>query len=597
MMYGWNGQILRIDLTREESRREEVDRSFLEDYIGGRGLGAKILLQEVPPKTNPLGQENKMVIAVGPLTRTKVPTSGRVSISTKSPLTNTIFDSNGGGFFGASLKGAGFDALILEGEAQRPLSISITEEGASFHEASKLWGEGTKETRAQLIQEHGKAYQSLIIGPAGENRVKFSSISINGERSLGRGGVGAVLGQKRVKAISVKGNKRPKIYDEDRFEFINYEAQKWLKASPLTSMALPTFGTSMLVNLINEAGLLPTKNFQYTQFEEAPSISGETLAKTILEGNEACYNCPLRCSRKTKTKREEGHGPEYETIGLLGSNLGIGDIEAIAELNYLCNDLGLDTISAGATISCLMEMAEKDLIDYPISFGEIEKTREILKKVAYRQDIGEELAEGSRAFARRYNASDYAMEVKGLELPSYDPRGMKGQGLGYITSNRGACHLRGNMLGPEVLGLPKMMDRFASKGKSGILITLQNFNAVIDSLIVCKFMTFAVGEEFFARILSAVTGVERSQQDLLDCGDRIWNLERIYNIKAGFTREDDTLPRRFKREPGSGPSSKEVFEEESMLEEYYRSRGWDSHGVPKEDKLKRLGLGGVLGNV
>lgn len=593
-MYGWNGQILRINLTEEVSNKEEIEKSILEDYIGGRGLGAYLLSQEVPPESNPLGEESKMILAVGPLTRTKTPTSGRMSISTKSPLTNTIFDSNGGGFFGASLKGAGYDAIILEGESKRPLSISITEEGAVFHDASNLWGKGIQESQSMLIKEHGKAFQSLIIGPAGENLVKFSSISINGNRSLGRGGVGAVLGQKKVKSISVRGSKETAIYSQERFDFINYEAQKWLKASPLTSMALPTFGTSMLVNLINEAGLLPTKNFQLTQFEGASAIAGETLKKTILLRNEACYRCPLRCSRRTKTERGEGHGPEYETIGLLGSNLGIGDIRAIAELNYLCNDLGLDTISSGGTISCLMEMAERNLLDYPISFGDVESVEDLLKKIAYRQDIGDELAEGSRAFAKQYNASEYAMEVKGLELPSYDPRGMKGQGLGYITSNRGACHLRANMLGPEVLGLPKMMDRFASQGKSGILINLQNFNAIIDSFVVCKFLTFAIGEEFFARLLSAVTGVERSQQDLLDIGERIWNLERIYNLRAGFTRKDDALPQRFKREFGSGPCSKEVFEEESMLEEYYRSRGWDREGAPTEEKAKRLGLGGVL---
>lgn len=592
MIYGWSGQLLRVNLTEKKSTVEEIDKNLLEDYIGGRGLGAWILSQEVAPETNPLEEENKMVFAVGPLNRTEVPTSGHMSISTKSPLTGTLFHSHSGGFLGSSLKGAGFDAVILEGESKRPLSLCITEKGATFHDASNLWGQEVKEVSSILKKEYDKAFESLIIGPAGENLVKFASISINGDLSFGRGGVGAVLGKKRVKTISVLGNKRPEIDDQERFSFFLYEAEKWLKASPLTSMALPTFGTSMLVHLINKGGLLPTENFQLTQFEEASAISGERLKSTIFIGQKACYNCPIGCIRRTKTESEEGYGPEFDTIGLLGSNLGIGDIRAIAKLNYLCNDLGLDTISAGGTISCLMEMVERGLLDYPISFGDIEKTGELLKKIAYRQDIGDELAEGSKAFARKYNASEYAMEVKGLEIPSYDPRGMKGQGLGYITSNQGACHLQANMLGPEVLGLPKMMDPLASIGKSGILIHLQNLNAMIDSLIVCKSLTFAMGEEFFSRILSAVTGVERTQQDLLDIGERIWNLEKIYNLRAGFTREDDTLPLRFKREPGTGPSSNEVFPEESMLEEYYRSRGWDHQGIPGEEKLKRLGLGG-----
>ncbi len=596
-MYGWTGKLLRVNLTENTTTSEDISKNVLENYLGGRGLGTKIIFDEINPKVNPLSSENKLVFAVGPLSKTKVPTSGRMSLSTKSPLTGTIFDSNAGGFWGAVLKGTGYDAVVIEGQSETPVRLVIEEDNCKIKDANNLWGKGIRFTDKHLNEEEEGSFQNLMIGPAGENQVKFASISVNGKRSLGRGGVGAVMGAKKLKAVSVSGNKKVEIADEEKFEFVNYELNKWIKANPLTSEAMPKFGTSMLVNLVNEAGALPTRNFTETQFEMAENISGEMLTDKILQKNSGCYNCPIRCERRTKTKNEEGHGPEYETVGLMGSNLGVGDIEAVAEFNYLCNDLGLDTITTGGTISCLMEMADKDIIEYDISFGETEKIKRLIEKIAYQEGIGEELARGPREFAQSHDAGELAMEVKGLVLPAYDPRGLKGRGLGYITSNRGACHLRGNMLGPELLGVPKMIDRFQSKGKSGLLINQQNFVAIIDSLVLCQFLTFAVGEEFIARVLSAVTGVEKTQQDLLDMGERIWNIERIFNLNAGFRREDDSLPLRFLKETGSGPASDQVFEQEVMLDEYYRSRGWNNQGVPTEEKLKELGLEGIDINV
>lgn len=596
-MYGWMGKVIRINLNNKEITIEELDKKLSEEYIGGRGFGTKVIFEEVPADTDPLGPENKLVFAVGPLTRTKVPTSGRFSLSTKSPLTNTIFDANAGGFWGPVFKSAGYDMLIIEGQAETPVHIVIDNDEISIRDGRTLWGKGIQDTDKLLTTSLGKGYQHMAIGPAGENLVKIATISVNAHRALGRGGVGAVMGSKKVKAISVKGNKQPEINAPEKFQFMMYETDKWIKANPLTSRAFPAFGTSVLVNLINDAGALPTRNFQQTQFEDADKISGEAIAKKILVKNDACYNCPLRCSRKTRTSKMEGYGPEYETVGLMGSNLGISDIEAIAEMHYISNDLGIDTISTGGTISCLMEMSERGLIDYQINFGDIEKTKELMYKIAHREGIGDELAEGSKRFAENYGAVQYAMQVKGLELPAYDPRGMKGRGLGYATSNRGACHLRGYMIGPEILGVPKMLDRFSPVGKSGFLINQQDFFAVVDSLVICKFVTLAVGEEFFARLFSTVTGVERSQQDLLDTGERIWTLERIYNLKAGFTKDDDVLPRRFLEEKGTGPAANQVFEQDIMLREYYRSRGWDENGVPTSAKLKELGLEGVDVNV
>ncbi len=593
-MYGWMGKIIRINLNTREISREKLDKKLSEEYIGGRGFGTKIVYEEIPVNIDPLGADNKLVFAVGPLTGTKVPTSGRFSLSTRSPLTKTIFDSNAGGFWGPVFKSAGYDMLIIEDKSETPVHIVIENDEIAIKEADELWGKGIKETDKVLQKTLGKGFQNMMIGPAGENLVKIATISVNGHRSFGRGGVGAVMGSKKLKAISVKGNQQPKIYDPEKFEFMIYETDKWIKANPLTSSAFPSFGTGVLMNLVNDAGALPTRNFQQTQFENADKISGEAIAEKILVKNDACYNCPLRCGRRTKTKSEDGYGPEYETAGLMGANLGISDIEAIAEMHYLSDDLGLDTISLGGTISCLMEMSEKGKIDYNLRFGDIEKTKELMYKIAAREGIGDELAEGSKKFAEKYDAGKYAMQVKGLEIPAYDPRGMKGRGLGYITSNRGACHLRGYMIGPEILGIPKMLNRFNPVGKSGFLINQQDFFAVVDSLVICKFVTLAVGEEFFARLLSTVTGVEKSQQDLLDIGEKIWTLERLYNLKAGFTEEDDVLPRRFLEEKGTGPAADQVFEQDIMLAEYYRCRGWDKKGVPTPEKLEELGLEGGI---
>lgn len=592
-MYGWMNKVLYVNLSTETIWEEKLPEGMYHTYIGGRGLGTKILYDRLKPGIDPLSEDNIVVIAVGPLTKTDVPTSGRMSLSTKSPLTNTIFDSNAGGYWGPMLKASGYDALIIQGASRKPVYLSINEEKVEIKEACSIWGKGTKETDEILAGKEGKRAQNLMIGQAGENLVRIASISVNAHRSLGRGGVGAVFGSKNLKAISVQGNRSPAIADQEKMDFINYEYKKWLKASPLTSEAMPTFGTSMLVNLINQAGALPTNNFQKTQFSFAEDISGEAMAHTILEKNTACYNCPIRCGRKTRTRKAGGHGPEYETVGLLGSNLGIKDLEAIAEMNYLCNDFGLDTISTGGVLSCLMEMVEKKYLEYPIQFGDAEKARELIQKIAFRDGLGDQLAEGAKIFASSLGHPELAMEVKGLVIPAYDPRAMKGRGLGYITSNRGACHLRGNMLGPELLGIPKMVDRFSSIGKSGLLINQQNFVAIIDSLVVCQFATFAVGEEFFARIYAAITGDEKSPQDLLDLGERIWNMERLFNLREGFTREDDRLPARFLQESASGPAAGQVFEQDTMLQEYYRSRGWDEFGIPTEAKLQELGLEGV----
>jgi aldehyde:ferredoxin oxidoreductase len=400
------------------------------------------------------------------------------------------------------------------------------------------------------------------------------------------------MGSKNLKAIVVEGKQKNRPADPDQFKFMLYETGKLLKASPLTSQALPEFGTAVVMNVINEIGALPTRNFQQSQFEGADKISGEEITDTILVKNQACWACPISCTRITKTKSgQEGEGPEFESAWAFGAQCGIDDLEVITEANYLCNDLGLDTISMGNTIGCAMELAEKGLMDNELGFGQANKLLGLIQDTAHRHGIGAEMAEGSYRMAEKHGASELSMSVKKLEMPAYDPRGMQGQGLVFATGNRGACHETGNMLGPEVLALPRLIDRFATQGKAGIVSVHQHSAAVIDSLVYCKFANMAVAEEFFARTLSAVTGEHFTADDLMMVGERVWTLERLYNLREGFTKADDTLPKRMLNEPVSeGPSEGFTVKLDPMLKEYYAFRGWDQYGVPKPEKLKELSL-------
>ncbi len=590
-MNGWTGRILRINLTDQKINIEEPGHDSYSRFLGGRGLGCHILWQEVGPPTDPLAPENKLIFLTGPLTGTQVPTSGRFTVTSKSPLTGTVFDSNSGGIWGVRLKKAGYDGLIIEGKAAKPVYILINEKEVVLKDAQKLWGLNVPDTTGAVTGAEGRGYSVACIGPAGENRVKISCIMNDNTRALGRGGLGAVMGSKLLKAIAVKGVQKIRPADPEKLAFILYETNKWIKANPITSQGLPEFGTPVLVNLMNECGIFPSFNFQESQFPDAENISGEAVAEKILVGKKGCYGCPIKCTRLTQTKNDSGEGPEYESIWALGPQCGINDLEAVAEANYLCNRLGLDTISVGVTIGCAMEMAAKKLVDADIRFGDAAKLSSLIEDIAYRRGLGQELAEGSRAFARKYGGQQFAMQVKGLELPAYDPRGVQGMGLGFATSNRGGCHLRAYMVGPEILGVPKMVDRFSTEGKAGLTIFYQNLNAAMDSLIICRFTGLTVSEEYFARLLSAVTGADFQPQDLHTVGERIWNLERMYNLREGFSSADDTLPERLLKEPVQhGPSKGHVVYLDRMLRDYYRFRGWDVQGVPTAKKLSELGL-------
>ncbi len=589
-MQGWMGKILLIDLTNQKKNSYQLPPELYHEFLGGRGLGVRLFFYFMDQlKVPPLNPDNLLIFATGPLTATVVPTSGRMTLTTRSPLTGTIFDSNAGGFFGPALKGAGYDALLIRGRAEKLTRLQINEGECQFINCDDLKHRPTGDTWQYLKQKLPR-YEHLYIGPAGENKVKFATVAVGKNRTLGRGGLGAVLGSKNLKALSITGSQEPEIADYDKTEQIKEKSLTYLQESSLTSSRLEDFGTAMLVNLSNEAGILPTKNFQETQFVQADNISGEQLTASMESSSGSCFNCPIACARKIATDEGEKSGPEYESIGLLGPNLAISDPDKITELNHICNELGLDTISTGSVIACLMELSEKGYSDHSFSFADHSGLENLLKKIAFRQGLGASLAEGSLEFAREMGHPELAMQVKKLDIPAFDPRGMKGQALGYITSNRGACHLRASMLNIEMLGLPERIDRFSEQGKASLLIQQQDLNAILDSLIVCKFTLFALAEGFYREMLEAVTGLEFAAAEFYLLGARIWNLEKIYNLAVGFRKKDDTLPARFKNEEGSGPLRGEVVVEEKMLADYYQLRGWDSEGFPLQETLEELKL-------
>lgn len=591
MPFGWNGKLLRVNLDHKSTREENIDEEILKRWLGGRGLGVALLAREVPPSPHPPGRENKLIFSAGPVTGTIAPGSGRFSLTARSPLTGTISDCNAGGIWGIMLKRCGFDAVIIEGCCSKPSYLVLAEGTCSLMDAGDIWGMDIPSACSALKKRHGEESSIAAIGPAGENGVLLASVGTGDGRALGRGGLGSVMGGKNIKAVVLNGRRKINIADRQKYDYFLYEANKWIKANPITSQGLPEFGTPVLVNLFNEMGVLPTCNFQRSYFDTAYKISGEAIAERATVKKTGCPGCPVRCTRVTRGRSGQGHGPEYETVWSMGPQCGIDDLDTIIEANQLCNKLGMDTISAGVTIGCAMELAGEGCLEDAPRFGDRDGLLEMIKKMACREGVGNLLADGSRRLALSLGRPELAMQVKGLEIPAYDPRGLQGMGLAFATSNRGACHLRAYMVGIEVLGIPKRVDRFSTGGKAGLTIFNQNVNAAVDSLSFCRFISLAVSEEYYARLLSAVTGERFQTQDLHLAGERIWNLERIYNLRCGFTKADDCLPLRLTGEPVcEGPSKGHTVKLDEMLAEYYRFRGWDEKGVPTSRKTAQLGL-------
>ncbi|MFA6505808.1 MAG: aldehyde ferredoxin oxidoreductase family protein [Treponemataceae bacterium] len=597
-MFGYQGKVLRIDLTKGSIKSESLDIEKAKKYIGGRGLGTALITKEIDPTIDALSPANKLMFVTGPLTGTPTPTGGRYMAVTKSPLTGTIASSNSGGFFGAELKFSGWDAIIIEGKAASPKYVTIEDDKVEIKDAGDLWGKVVSETTDILEQRHGAKHRVVTIGPAGEKLSLLAAIMNDRWRAAGRSGVGAVMGSKNLKAIVVKGSGKVAVADETKLKEAFTRCMKKIKENGVTGSGLPTYGTAVLVNIINENGVFPTNNFKTGVFPAADELSGETLAAKYLKKKDPCFRCPIACGRYCEIDDIKGGGPEYETIWAFGSDCGISDLGEVIKANYWCNEMGLDTISAGATLAAAMELYERGLIkksefgDGPeLKFGNVDSIVEWTKRMGTATGLGAKLALGSYRLGEMYGAPEVSMTVKKQELPAYDPRGIQGHGIQYATSNRGGCHVRGYMISPEILGLPEKLDRFALDGKSNWTKIFQDFTAAIDSVGLCLFTSFAMNADDYADLYNAVCGTSITGADFITSGERIWNLERVFNQRAGIGPEQDTLPKRLLNDPlPEGPSAGWTHKLDKLLPEYYKLRGWGTDGIPTKEKLASLGV-------
>lgn len=599
-MNGWQGKLLRVDLTAGTCTTEKLNEKWALEYLGGRGLGSKYFTEEVDPTVDPLSPENKLIMAAGPLTGTYGAANGRYMVITKSPLTGTIACSNSGGYFPCELRYAGYDMIIFEGKAEFPSYLQVFDDKVQLVGAVHLWGKPTDEVEDAILAEfHGDA-KVACIGPAGEKMVNYACIMNDKHRAAGRSGVGAVMGSKNLKAVAIRGTGGVNVANPADFREAALEAYSLLKQNPVSGEGLPALGTPVLVNVINQFGALPTNNFQKGTFDGAEAISGETLAATYLKRNKGCMGCTIACGRVTGLKGSrysgDGEGPEYESIWSLGAACGIDDLAAITKANYICNEDGMDPITFGSTVACAMELAEKGLISaeeigMELKFGDADALVKLAEMTGKREGFGEKLALGSYRLAESYGAAELSMTVKKQEFPAYDGRGMQGMALQYATSNRGACHVRGYLVSPEILGLPEKIDPQSTDGKATWAKIFQDFTAVVDSSGVCLFTTFAIGAPQFANFCTAATGQDFNEEALMTLGDRIYNLERVFNLKAGVDPGQDTLPKRLLEEPiPDGPLKGEVAKLDIMLPLYYEERGWSTEGIPTDEKLQALGL-------
>jgi aldehyde:ferredoxin oxidoreductase len=594
----YNLKMLRVNLTDRTIKKEDLDENLAKKFLGGRGLGTKILYDEGVATVEPLSPENKLIFINGPLTGANVPTGGRYMVVTKAPLNNMIASSNSGGVWGARLKYAGYDALIVEGKSEKPVYLVIDDEHVEIKDAAALWGKTSEETEEALKEEYGKAASVLNIGPAGENLSLLACIINEADRAAGRTGVGAVMGSKNLKAV-VCSSKRTVVepYDKEALRETVAKNLKLLKENGVTGTGLPTYGTAVLVNIINNVGSFPTKNWQESQFATSEEISGEMLKEKYLVKQGFCHRCPIGCGRVINMNGKIVGGPEYEPLWAYGANCGLDDLEAITIANYWANEMGLDAIGAPTTIATAMELYQKGYITdedcdgVPLKWGSSEAIVEWTKRMGLNSNpLATLMAQGSYRLCEHYGVPELSMSVKKQDMPAYDARGIQGIGLTYATSNRGGCHVRGYMISPEILGLPQPLDRFATEDKALWTKIFQDLTAVIDSTGMCLFTSFALGAGEYAAMINAATGTNYTPEELLVVGERIYNIERQFNKAAGMKPEDDTLPKRLLEEPiPDGPSKGEVSKLHILLPQYYELRGWEN-AFPTEATLKRLEL-------
>ncbi len=584
MLYGSFGKLLRINLEEKKFYIEELSASLLNAVIGGKGLGTALLLQEVDPQVDPFSPGNKVILTTGPACDTDIPAASRYGVFSKSPLTGIYAESYSGGHIAPLMKRTGFDAVILEKSAEKPVFLDIDEEGVTFYDADELWGMETYQAE-KLIKERAnkKKAQALVIGPAGEKLVKFACIKNNNWRSAGRTGLGAVMGSKKVKGIVFSGRSRAPLADP---KLLTAYIQR-LKEKARSDSAVKVyyeFGTPVMVALLNNVNSFPTRYWHRGTFENWPDISAEGMKKNLHVKSRACYKCFMACGKMSEVikGRHKGlkiEGPEYETIYSFGGLCCIKEIEEIIYLNDLCDRLGIDTISTGNLIALAIEAGTQGKLSSAPQYGNVEQIAQLVKDIGERQNLGDLLAEGIRTASREFGMEDEAIHVKGLEPAGYDPRILKGMGLSYAVSDRGACHLRTTFYKAELSGLipPDKIE-----GKAELLIDFEDRMALFDSLIFCRFFRDLVPWEDIATVIKATTGIELEKKELASLANNIISQARIFNIKAGITSKDDTLPSRFFNEPLDAEGKQVIKREELnfMLKEYYRLRNWGEDGIP-----------------
>ncbi|MFP8956007.1 aldehyde ferredoxin oxidoreductase family protein [Natrialbaceae archaeon A-CW3] len=616
---GFQDRVARIDLSDGSVGYESIDDADAKKYIGARGLGVKYVFEQ-GADVDPLGPDNLLAFMNGPLSGTQVTMSGRIAVCTKSPLTGTVTDSHHGGWSGARLKWAGFDGLLFEGQTDDPVYAYIEDGEVELRDASHLWGMGVHETRDTLEQEvdgsYGKNLSMMAIGPGGENEVKYACIINEDDRASGRGGTGCVMGNKGLKAVVVKSTtKMPQPADPETFKEGHQQAMKAITESDVTAPnegGLSLYGTNVLMNITEEMDGLPTRNGKYTSTGsmredmgvaiDAEEVSGENVRENILVDEPTCHSCPVACKKEVEVqamhKGEEMNvrmeSYEYESAFALGPNSGHTQRDDIALMIDRCNDMGIDTIEAGNMMAMAMEMTEEGKLEGvgELEWGDSETMIEMIERIGRREDdLADLLAEGARRIADRKDAEDNSLAVKGQTIPAYDPRCMKGMGIGYATSNRGACHLRGYTPAAEILGIPEKVDPYEWEGKGELTAAFQDLHAISDSFDICKFNAFAEGIEEYVLQYNGMTGLDVTEDELMEAGERVYNLERYYNNLAGFDGSDDSLPARFLEDGirGQGASEGEYCELEEMKEEYYDHRGWVD-GVVPDEKLEELGI-------
>ena len=614
---GFQDQVARVDLSTETVGYESIDDEDARKYIGARGLGVKYVF-EAGPEVDPLGPDNPLVFMNGALTGTQVTMSGRIAVCTKSPLTGTVTDSHHGGWSGARLKWAGFDGLIFEGQADEPVYAYVEDGTLELRDATHLWGMGVHQARDVIEDEvdgrYGQNLSFMGIGPGGENEVRYGCIINEDDRASGRGGTGGVMGSKNLKAVVVKSTtKMPKPADPETFAEGHAQAMTAIQESEITGPnegGLSVYGTNVLMNITEEMDGLPTGNARYTSTAsasevrgidlDAERVSGENVEENILVDDPTCHSCPVACKKEVEVSyRHKGEDMnirmesfEYEPAFSLGPNSMNDDRDSIAVMIDLCNDLSIDAIETGNMIAMAMEMTEDGVLDGDdgIDWGDDEAMIDVIEMIGHREGVGDLLAEGADRVAEELDAHDNSLAVKGQTIPAYDPRCMKGMGIAYATSNRGACHLRAYTPAAEILGVPEKVDPYDWEGKGELTAAFQDLHAVSDSFDICKFNAFAEGIEEYVLQYNGITGLDVTEDDLLEAGERIYTLERYYNNLAGFEGESDSLPERFLEEgetPGQGASEGEYCELDEMKAEYYDHRGWVD-GVVPDEKLAEL---------